>query len=278
MRAVASPDRADLHVHTTSSDGTYTPAQVVALAQRSGLAAIALTDHDTLAGISPARSAAAESRMEIIAGVEISTEYAGRELHLLGYFVDVKDRPLQHALERMAVERAARYHGMVERLHALGVRLPDDAAELPANSGTAGRRHLAEHLVRAGRAQSVRQAFTRYLADGGRVALPKLALPVREAIALVRGAGGVASWAHPPYDCQEARLAELRAWGLGAVEADFPGCRPRRSRELRALAARLGLAVTAGSDCHGADQRGRWLGARTATAQELETLRRLATR
>ena len=115
-----------------------------------------------------------------------------------------------------------------------------------------GRRHLAVLLVQTRQAGSVREAFPRYLGDGGRAAVPKERLPVAEAIALVRGAGGVAGWAHPSYDCTRERLAELRGLGLGAVEADYPGFRPGpRPRAAGAGPPALGLAVTGGSDCHG---------------------------
>src|SRR3954453_19103503 len=115
--------RADLHVHTTFSDGTYTPAEIVALARRSGLAALAVTDHDTLDGIAPARQAAGAA-LEIISGVEITTEFRGRELHLLGYFVRADDGPLRLALARLSAHRAERFREMVRRLEGLGVTLP----------------------------------------------------------------------------------------------------------------------------------------------------------
>jgi predicted metal-dependent phosphoesterase TrpH len=269
-------DRADLHVHTTQSDGRYTPHQVVELARRSGLAAIAITDHDTLAGVAEARLAAARSSLEVIAGVEISAVFRERELHLLGYFVALDDPALTTTLERLCSHRANRYHDMVERLRWLGVELSEEELTASCLWGSLGRRHLAEVLVESGKVGSVHEAFVRYLADGGRVALPKVRLPVREAIALVRSAGGVASWAHPPYDCTEEQLVELRAHGLQALEAFYPGYRTGHVRQLRACAASLGLAVTAGSDCHGPDDRRREIGTCTVTRAELDTLRRLA--
>jgi predicted metal-dependent phosphoesterase TrpH len=272
----ASIGRADLHLHTTHSDGTYTPTQIVELARRSGLAAIALTDHDTLGGVAEARTAAVSSDVEVIAGVEISAEYRGTELHLLGYFVDPDDPPLLETLDRLCRGRQARFWTMAERLRQSGVEL--DNVELQATAGTAavGRRNLAEFLVRTRRAGSVREAFARYLGDHGRVAVPKVRLPVADAIACVRGAGGVAGWAHPSRDCTRETLDELRGLGLGAVEAEYPGARTGRTRELRALAAELRLAVTGGSDCHGPGHYRRAVGARTISAAELDQLRQLA--
>jgi predicted metal-dependent phosphoesterase TrpH len=117
--------------------------------------------------------------------------------------------------------------------------------------------------------------FARFLSDGGRANVPKSRLPVAEGIALVRGAGGVAAWAHPSYDCTAATLAELASLGLGAVEAYYPTCRPARGRELRGWAATLGLAVTGGSDCHGPDRPSRTVGTCSVTTDELDTLRQM---
>jgi predicted metal-dependent phosphoesterase TrpH len=265
-----------LHIHTTHSDGIYTPAQVVELARRSGLAAVAITDHDTLAGIPEAR-AAAIVHLEIVPGVEITAEYRDREFHLLGFFVRPDDGPLTAALARLREHRVGRFWDMVARLRRDGVALDEDTVREHAGSGVLGRRNLAVLLERQGRVGSVREAFTRYLGDSGRVALPKLRLPVREAIELVRGAGGVAAWAHPSYDCDRETLAELSSWGLGAVEAEYPAHRAGRGRELRELAAACGLAITGGSDCHGPEPARRAIGACTVSAVELAELRNRAT-
>jgi predicted metal-dependent phosphoesterase TrpH len=267
--------RADLHLHSTHSDGSYTPAQVVELARRSGLGAVALTDHDTLSGLAEAR-AAAGSAVEVIAGAEITCEFRGKELHLLAYFVRPEDAALTAALRRLCEHRRRRFWDMVEGLRGHGVSFAEEELKAQAAACSLGRRHLAELLVKARRAGSVREAFVRYLGDGGRVARPKLRLPVGQALALVRGAGGVAAWAHPPYDCTREALAELLGLGLAAVEAEHPATRPSRARQLRAWARELGLAVTGGSDCHGPDHPRRAVGACSVSADELEALRRLA--
>jgi predicted metal-dependent phosphoesterase TrpH len=262
--------RADLHVHTTASDGNYTPAQIVDLARRAGLSAVAITDHDTVAAV-PAARAAAAGVVEIVPGAEITTEYNGRELHLLAFFVDADDEPLNEALAQVRRDRVVRYQVMVERLRGCGVPVPEEA---PRDSAYAlGRRNLAELLVRMGRVGSVREAFARYLKDGGPAAAPKRRLPVGEAIALVRGAGGVAAWAHPAYDCTRESLTALRGLGLRAVEVDFPGVRRSRAQQLRAWAAALGLGATGGSDCHGPGPRE--LGSGTVSSEELDALRQL---
>jgi 3',5'-nucleoside bisphosphate phosphatase len=262
--------RADLHIHTTHSDGTYTPDQVVELARRCGLSAIALTDHDTFGGVAVARAVAPPS-LEVIAGVEITTEYRKRELHLLAYFMRLDHTPLTEALARIRRHRVERFHEMVVRLRACGVELSSDDLAGANAPEALGRRHLAEMLVQAGKVGSVREAFARYLKDGGRAAAPKVRLPVTEALALVRGAGGVSAWAHPSSECTLQTLAELRGWGLNAVEIEYPQLRRIRILELRNWAAMLGLAVTGGSDCHGPGKRE--IGCCTISDQELARLR-----
>ncbi len=268
--ALAPPksDRADLHLHSTASDGRYTPEQVVDVARRIGLAAIALTDHDTLAGCEPARLAAAE-RLEVIPAVELSCERDGREVHLLAYFVRVDDIALNQALNRMREHRVGRYAEMVAKLRRLGVDVPD---ALPSDASM-GRRHLAEALVDAGKVGTVREAFHRYLDDGGPADAPKLRLDLTEAIAIVRAAGGVTSYAHPSPQVDRQELATLAKLGLQAVEAEYPGFRKSRTSELKQWARELGLAVTGGSDCHGPDEPRRGIGAVTIARSDLDQLR-----
>jgi predicted metal-dependent phosphoesterase TrpH len=264
--------RVDLHVHTTHSDGSYTPAQVVDLARRAGLAALAITDHDTLGGVPETRTTAVGSSVELVAGVEITAEYRQRELHLLGYFVALDCTPLNDALDDIRRHRVERFQEMIERLRGRGVSLDGDQQRVPGTPEALGRRHLAELLVRARRVATVREAFQRYLGDRGGVAVPKKRLPVAEAIALVRQAGGVAAWAHPPYDGTQEQLAELAEVGLGAVEAEYPDLRRSRTLELREWAKCLGLAISGGSDCHGPGRRG--VGSCTISAAEFARLRR----
>jgi len=267
--------RVDLHVHTTHSDGAYTPVQVVDLARRAGLAALAVTDHDTLGGVLAAR-AAAGSAVEIVAGVEITTEYRQRELHLLGYFVALDHVGLTAALAGIRRHRVERFREMIERLRGRGVSLEGADQRVQGAPDALGRRHLAEMLVRARRVATVREAFLRYLGDRGGVAVPKKRLPVAEALALVREAGGVAAWAHPAYDCTQEQLSELRGLGLDAVEVEYPDVRRSRTLELRGWAGQLGLAVTGGSDCHGPGRR--CVGSCTISAAEFGQLRQMVSR
>ncbi len=264
--------RADLHLHTTFSDGTYTAAQIVELARRSGLSAIAITDHDTFAGIAPARHVAGSS-VEVIAGVEITAEFRGKELHLLGYFFDLENEPLRAALDHLQEERIGRFHEMIERLGSLGIHFREEEV---ARAPSLGRRHLAEMLVQAKKAASVREAFHRWLGDHGKANVPKTRLPVADALALVRAAGGVASWAHPNYDCTRESLLELKRLGLAAIEAEYPAFRSSRAKELRQLASELGLAISGGSDCHGPDEPRRAVGTCSIAHADLTRLREMS--
>jgi predicted metal-dependent phosphoesterase TrpH len=266
--------RVDLHLHSTFSDGAYTPAEVVDLARRSGLSAIAITDHDTLAGVADARQSA-PAALEIVSGVEITAEWQGREFHLLAYFIAPDHAPLNQALDYLRSERIGRFREMVRRLDSLGVHIKEEQLNRIQKQTTLGRRHLAEMLVAAKKAGSVREAFQRWLHDDGRAAVPKTRLPVAEALTLVRSAGGVASWAHPNYHCTKESLVELKRLGLGAVEAEYPTFRASKTRELRQWAVELGLAITGGSDCHGPDEPSRAVGASSISHDELQRLREM---
>jgi predicted metal-dependent phosphoesterase TrpH len=265
--------RADLHIHTTCSDGTYTPAEIVNLARHSGLHALAITDHDTIDGILPAR-AATPFDLEVVAGVELTSRYLGRIVHLLAYFFHLDDPVLRDSLNTLRRLRAERFREMVERLDHVGVRVDAGNVESSANKHTLGRRHLAALLVQAGKVGTVREAFGRYLGDRGRVAVPHQGLPLAEAIQTVRNAAGVAALAHPSYDCTREDLLELRGLGLQAVEVDFPSCRRSRSQQLRRWAQELGLAVAGGSDCHGPGCSE--VGRGSISMKELEELRYLS--
>ncbi len=273
--ALLGTDRADLHVHSTRSDGLYTPAELVDLASRSGLAALAITDHDTLAAIPEALAAAAGRPLEIIPAVEITAEFQGRETHLLAYFIDPSDGPLTQALERLRQGRIHRFRAMFDSLRAAGVPLREE--DLPtAPLETLGRPHLARLIVQVGRASTTREAIHRYLLDGGPHTRPNVRLPVTETTALVRQAGGIVSLAHPSHHTTSEMLKKLRSLGVGAIEVAYPDFRNSRVRQLRTWAGELGLAVTGGSDCHGPDRRP--IGSQTISRDELDALRAAAGR
>jgi predicted metal-dependent phosphoesterase TrpH len=264
---------ADLHVHTTHSDGLCSPCEVVNAAANLGLGALAITDHDTLSAIAVARAEAAWRGIELIGGIELTAEFDGREIHILGHFVRDDDRALVDATIDLRTRRVERLRAMVERLDALGVRVDLEALERLFPRATLGRRHLAEWLARTGQVASTRDAFTQYLGDGGAAEVPKPRLAAHHAIALIRTAGGVAGLAHPPYDLRDRTLRDLVAIGLGSIEVAGPGINRHLGTRWREWASRLDLVPIAGSDFHAADRPGRWLGAVTTPEADLERLR-----
>lgn len=251
---------ADLHLHSTASDGDFTPSQVVAFAAGAKLKAIALTDHDTCFGLVAARDAALQfpesRRPEIVAGVEVSAAFEGREVHILGLFVDPNDSALKAALARIAASRAVRFRDFVRYFRGTGLEI-DEGRVLAILAGTAcpGRRHAANLLVDSGFARSRFDAFQRFLNPALPSISPKALLPAPDAIRLIHGAGGIASLAHPASDYDRAVLGRFDELGLRAIEAEHPSASVGRSADLRTWADELGWAITGGSDCHGPGNR-----------------------
>jgi predicted metal-dependent phosphoesterase TrpH len=263
---------ADLHVHTTHSDGVCSPGEVVQAAANLGLIALAITDHDTLSALPVARPEAERLGVELVAGLELTCELDGREIHLLGHFVHPDDPALRHATATLRAGRAERLRVMVQRLAALGLQVDREALQRAFPRSNLGRWHLADWLARTGQVASRREAFLRYLGDHGPVHVPQARLDWSEAVGLIRGAGGVAGLAHPPHNLTWTTLTRLAAGGLGAIEVAGPGIPPNRGHRWRAWANALGLVPIAGSDFHAPDRPGRWLGAITTPAADLERL------
>jgi len=240
----------DLHLHTTCSDGSKPPEAVVALARRAGLHAIAVTDHDTTAGVGPAQAAGAAEGVLVIPGIELSCELDGAELHLLGYGVDPADPGLRLLTERRSRMRRERIGLILERLRSLGVTISADDVRVPESNVSVGRPHVAEALIRLGVVRSFQEAFTRFLRDGGPAAVPSRGPAAADGIAAVAAAGGVSVWAHPALEDAD-RFARLRDLGLDGVETLRPALNPAASSALEVAAREAGLLVSGGSDWHG---------------------------
>jgi 3',5'-nucleoside bisphosphate phosphatase len=269
-------DGADLHVHTTHSDGACSPCEVVVAAARVGLRAVAITDHDTVSALAVARPEAARWGIELVAGVELTCENRGREFHILGHFIRDDDRALLDSMASLRAGRAQRIEAMVARLRSLGLSIDLGTIRRVFPRASLGRRHLADFLTRTRQVASTREVFVRFLGDGCPARVDKPRLDTGLAIALIKGAGGVAALAHPPHDLGEARLREIAAQGLHAIEVEGPGFSTGKSRRLQVWANRLGLVGIAGSDFHSADRPGRWVGAIVTAPDDLERLRRLS--
>ncbi|MCB9554386.1 MAG: PHP domain-containing protein [Myxococcales bacterium] len=238
----------DLHMHSNWSDGTLTPAALVAAAARRGVRTIALTDHDTTAGVAEARAAGSARGVSIIAGIEISA-WLDREIHVLGYFVDPDDPALTAATRRQSEARVRRVEAICERLAALGVVL-DPAPIIASAHGNVGRPHIARALVAAGHVATTSEAFDRYIGNGGPAAVVVERLPAEDAIALIHAAGGVAVLAHPGVEQLEEHIPALAAAGLDGLEVDHPAHGRNVADRLRTLASKNRLVPTGGSDFH----------------------------
>jgi 3',5'-nucleoside bisphosphate phosphatase len=275
--ALADPERADLHVHSTASDGAHTPSQVVAFAVQARMKAVALADHDSLAGWEEALAAIRDNRfaIEFVPGIEISTSHESRDWHLLAYDA----RPTDELLALLAAIQAARrtrFQLFVDRLRDGGLQFDDGPIErLLASGASLGRRHVATLLVESGTVRNRFEAFRRYLLRVG-PAVPRLAVSsLTGAIATVRAAGGWTCLAHPPETTTFETLAAMRDYGVDAVEVEFPAATRSRSQRLREWAGALGMGCGGGSDCHGDDRR---VGGRSIPLRDLHELRRLARR
>lgn len=246
----------DLHLHTTASDGWLSPADLVAQAAAVGLTTISVTDHDTVASVAPVTHAARASGLRVIPGIEITSVDRGRDIHLLGYFFDVESPVLLQFLSTQRAAREARVREIGARLAALGLPVDVGAviragAQRPGKS--VGRPQVARALVEAGHVRSTQEAFDRLLATGQPAFVVREGPSPAEVVRLVHQTGGIVSLAHPSVTDWDDGIAPLSAEGLDAIEAYHSDHTPDDVRGYLAMAARLGLAVTGGSDFHGGD-------------------------
>lgn len=264
-----SGPRVDLHMHSTASDGSQQPHEVVAAAVAVGVRAIALTDHDTVAGVTPAREAARGTALRVIAGVELSAYQGDEETHLLGLHLADIDA-MDHDLLAFRDARRDRGAQMVERLNAIGVKITFQDVLDAAGGGAIGRPHVAKALVENGYARDSRDAFDRYLGVGRPAYLEKRRLSLRDAIAMVHACGGIAVLAHPGGEGSLTRLTALKAMGLDGVEVLHPSHSAEDRKRLLAVTEHLDLVPSGGSDSHGATAGPRTIGALAVPLEWLE--------
>ena len=274
--------RIDLHTHSSASDGTDTPGDLVRAAKAAGLDVVALTDHDAMSGWAEAAQAADEVGITLVPGLEISTAYHHRGVHLLAYLPDPTDPPLAAALDRILAGRTARTPAIVSALREHGIDITeDDVRRESGGSVAAGRPHVADALVRLGHAGDRTQAFTDLLNPGKPGYANRYAVPLEEMIPLVTGAGGVAVIAHPwgrsgRSVLDAAALAHLRDLGLAGIEVDHQDHSAAERAELRSLAEDLDLIATGSSDHHGLGKVDHDLGVHTTDPVQYERLLSLA--
>ncbi len=242
---------ADLHLHSRHSDGTYTPLELVDAAVENELSLIALTDHDTLEGCPAVAEAAARVGLRFIPGTEITAELNGRELHILGYLVDLDHEELRDELARAQKIRQNRVREMVARLNARHVPLEVEAVFELANCRAPGRPHVARALVSAGICGSLDEAFERFLKKDRPGWVPKEKMSAVRAVDLIHAAGGLAVMAHPGLNHDDTLIPKLARAGLDGLECFHPKHNSSATEKYQAMASSLGLLVTGGSDCHG---------------------------
>lgn len=267
--------KVDLHMHSCVSDGRYAPAELIARAAAAGLQVIALTDHDNVDGIPAALEAAQKfPNLRVIPGVEISTEEPEGEVHVLGYFIDCGNPELLAALEKSRESRVGRAHAMLEKLAGLGMPLEWKRVQQIAGDGTIGRPHIAQALLEKGYIATLKEAFEKYIADGGPAYVERIKITPAETVELISRAGGIAVLAHPltskrirgasgttalepktaKLDEPEATIARLKKNGLAGIEAYYGEYTQEQVQSLLKLAEKYGLLATGGSDYHGLDE------------------------
>ena len=245
--------RLDLHTHTTASDGVLSPSQLVALASAANLDALAITDHDTVAGLAEGVQAGLNHSVQIIPGIEVSCSASGVPCHILGYFIDYQSSKLSDYTSRAIRAREDRMHEMLSRLanQNVMVDMDDVVKEAGPECSSLGRPHLARALVTKNYASSIGDAFDRLIGDGHQAQVSIRVLEANEAIGLIRDSGGIAVWAHPRLEVLQELLPELVTAGLRGLEVYRPKSSPEHVRKGMTCAEEMDLLVTGGSDWHG---------------------------
>lgn len=242
---------ADLHLHTFFSDGTFSPEELVAQAQRQSLQAMALTDHDTVEGCVPTASACQTVGIEFIPGTELTAEQDGHEIHILGYAIDIEDPRFLLEIGKFQAVRQNRIREMVQRLNEIDVPLQAEAVFALANCRAPGRPHVARALVQAGLVGSLDEAFERFLKKNRPAWVPKFKMSASNATELIHQSGGVAVMAHPGLNRSDEVIPAMVEAGLDGIECFHTKHSPSMSDHYLQIAERFHLLVTGGSDCHG---------------------------
>ena len=246
------PDLADLHIHTYYSDSTASPAEVVDEAIKNGLSCIAITDHDIIDGINPTLVAAQGRNLEVISGIELSSEFEGKDIHILGYFINFSKGLLLERIESYLDERVRRMKQMILNLQEAGIKdITFEEVAALTKSRAVGRAHLATLLIQKGYVSSFKKAFEKYLAQDRPGYAPKYKQSPFEAIDLIHQSGGLAVMAHPMLTQKDELIPRLVKAGLDGIEVYYPNCTPLITNFYEKLAKKNGLLMTGGSDAHG---------------------------
>ena len=270
--------KVDLHIHSTVSDGRFSPEEIVRKAAELGLSVIALADHDSVDGVAPALEAAkAFPGLRVIPCVEISTDTASGEVHVLGYFIDYTNQELKVALEKFRSSRRRRAQGIIAKLADLGIHIDWQRVQELATGSSIGRPHLAQAMLEKGYITSLPEAFTRYLGQGGPAYVEREKMTPVEAVELIARADGLPVLAHPFTTSEpEAVVIELKAAGLVGIEAYFHDLTADEVKSLISLADKYNLIATGGTDYHGLDDSEAMLGSVDVPLASAERLIALA--
>lgn len=242
---------ADLHVHTDCSDGLLNPAEVVRAAKAAGLNAVGIADHDTIEGIQAAQTAGEQNEIEVVPGLELSTQINGREVHIIGYYFDPECKKLNRYLDIFCQERHRRADKMVQNLRSAGVQLSMADVQEKAKGTSIGRPHIAEVLMEKGYVETFQEAFQKYIGYHSKAYEDKYRILPEEAIRLICECRGLSFLAHPgPFIHEEIILGLVKS-GLDGIEVMHPHLFEERRKNLASLAKQYGLLVSGGSDCHG---------------------------
>lgn len=242
----------DLHLHTTYSDSTHTPGELVEQASKAGIGVIAVADHDTVSGIKPVTEAAKTYDIEVIPAIELTAEYDGLEIHILGYFIEFEDEAFLRQLEVLKKRRVERIYKIAEKLKDMGISIDtDDVFALSHNKGSVGRPHIARVLVKSGYCRTMGEAFEKYIGDNCPAYVCGFRFSPQEAIRLIRATAGVSVLAHP-YTLHDDNLIPLLVKaGIQGLEVYYPEHSASMTERYKNLAQHYGLLITGGSDCHG---------------------------
>jgi 3',5'-nucleoside bisphosphate phosphatase len=242
---------ADLHVHTIASDSTLTPREVVAECAVHGVDTVAVTDHDTVDGVAETAAAGREVGVRVVPGVEMTSYVDGREIHILGLFIDMQNDAFRDLARRACVARHERVHKMVDLLQQHNINITADDVMAAAGPGVPGRPHVAQAMVKHGGVSSVSQAFKYYIANDGPAYVPKYDVSPAEVAGVIHGAGGVSVVSHPGVGLADLLVRQLIADGVQGIEAFHPMHSRAQVEHYLAMARELGALVSGGSDSHG---------------------------
>ncbi len=242
---------ADLHLHTVFSDSTYTPQELIQEALSCGLAAISVVDHDTTGAIELAKSLGEEKNIEVIPGIELTAEYDGLEVHILGYFIHYENEDLRKKLELLKKARIERIHKITDKLKRLNIKLEPEKVFALATHGTVGRLHLARAMVKEGIVDSLEEAFRKYIGEKGPAYVAGFKFSPDGAIKFIRDFGGIPVLAHPHSLHNDDLIFKFIDYGLKGLEVYYPGHTQGMINLYLGIAKKFNLVVTGGSDCHG---------------------------